>query len=70
MQECRQNGKQKRLTEYAKQQAEVAQSAEEMRMLAEAARIQAEINKQSAEREYKNHTQTAVLLCVSDERTI
>ena len=51
----------KRLTEYAKQQAEVAQSAEEMRMLAEAARIQAEINKQSAEREYKNHTQTAVL---------
>lgn len=51
----------KRLAEYAKQQANVARSAEEMRMLAEAARIQAEIDKQAAEKEYNNKSQTAVL---------
>lgn len=51
----------KRLAEYAKKQALAAEKAGEMKLMAEAARIQAEISKQTAEKDYKKYSQTAVL---------
>ncbi len=51
----------KRLADYAKEQARIAERAEEMRMFAEASKVQAEVRRQTAERNYKKYSETAIL---------